>query len=353
MGALVGDGAAEQRVAEAMAWLLGVSSATGMEPGHVRERLDEAWAAYLGALGREQFTVLAIEDVHWAAAAVLDLVDSLADSLAGTRVLLVCTARPELLDERPAWGAGKQNATTLTLGALPLDESEQLLSSLLGGSPVPAPVRERVLAGTAGNPFFVEEMLRMLIDERALEQRGDGWVATERLGSVDDARLDPQRPRRPARPARARRARCAAALLRRGTDVLAAGGRRRGGADGLARAAASSARAGLRRRRAAPVRVQHALTRDVAYGTLPRDERRAPPAGRGVDRGERSDRGLEAGELGAYHFAEALGLRRRRPAGARTGRRRSRSPRVARRSSGRRSRPRRRRWAVRRARIAL
>ena len=64
-------------------------------------------AAYLGALGREQFTVLAIEDVHWAAAPVLDLLDALADALTGTRVLLVCTARPQLLDARPSWGAGQ------------------------------------------------------------------------------------------------------------------------------------------------------------------------------------------------------------------------------------------------------
>jgi hypothetical protein len=308
VGALVGDGAAEQRVAEAMAWLLGVSSATGMEPGHVRERLDEAWAAYLGALGREQFTVLAIEDVHWAAAAVLDLVDSLADSLAGTRVLLVCTARPQLLDARPSWGAGKQNATTLTLGALPLDESEQLLSSLLGGSPVPEPVRERVLAGTAGNPFFVEEMLRMLIDERALEQRGDGWVATERLGSVETpdsihsvlaARLDLLEPE--GRDALRRCSVVGQTFWPQAVGVeeeqIASLAR-----SGLVREGRRSAVAGLRQ-----FEFNHVVTRDVAYGTLPRDERRVlhRRVAEWIE-ASGSDRDLEAAELGAYHFAEAL-----------------------------------------------
>jgi hypothetical protein len=73
-----------------------------------------------------------VEDVHWASAALLDLVEHLADTLAETRVLVLCTARPEFLDRRPTWGAGKQNATSLTLAPLSSDESARLVSSLLG-----------------------------------------------------------------------------------------------------------------------------------------------------------------------------------------------------------------------------
>ena len=72
----------------------------------------------MAALGREQLTVVVVEDIHWASSALLDLLEQLAEKLADTQVLLVCTARLELLETRPTWGAGAQNATSLSLTPL-------------------------------------------------------------------------------------------------------------------------------------------------------------------------------------------------------------------------------------------
>src|SRR4029079_8169538 len=98
--------------------------------GRVWGRLNDGWAACGGVLGRQQFTVFAVEDVHWASSALLDLLEQLADNLAETRVLLVCTAPLELLENRPSWGAGKQNASALTLAPLSTGEATELISSL-------------------------------------------------------------------------------------------------------------------------------------------------------------------------------------------------------------------------------
>src|SRR4029450_8913297 len=145
-------------------------------------RLEEGWAHYIEALGREQIAVVAVEDVHWASSPLLDLIERLAERLTGTRVLLVCTARIELLEMRPTWGAGKQNATTLSRTPLAPEEAAELVSSILGE--VPEEVRDRVLAHSEGNPFFVEEMLNMLIEQGVLERQNGGWTSTEALADV-------------------------------------------------------------------------------------------------------------------------------------------------------------------------
>ena len=80
---------------------------------------------------------------------------------------------------RPTWGAGKQNATSLSLAPLSSADAAYLMSSLLGEVQVPEEVRERVLASAEGNPFYLEEMLNMLIEEGALERQNGGWVSTD------------------------------------------------------------------------------------------------------------------------------------------------------------------------------
>src|SRR5262245_51184316 len=166
---------------DAAAWTIGFSlpgtPVTDSDPREAVLRLEEGWARYVEALGRDQIAVVAVEDVHWASSPLLDLIERLAERLNGTRVLLVCTARLELLEIRPGWGAGKLNATTLSLTPLAPEEAAELVSSILGD--VPEEVRDRVLAHAEGNPFFVEEMLNMLIDQGALERRNGGWASTK------------------------------------------------------------------------------------------------------------------------------------------------------------------------------
>ena len=82
-----------------------------------------AWRRYLEGLAEEHPLVLVFEDLHWADDGLLDFVDHLADWAPGVPLLVVGTARPELLDRRPSWGGGKLNATTLSLSPLSTTET--------------------------------------------------------------------------------------------------------------------------------------------------------------------------------------------------------------------------------------
>jgi class 3 adenylate cyclase len=173
---------------DAAAWTIGFSlpglPVMDSDPREAVRRLADGWAMYVSALGADELAVVAVEDVHWASGPLLDLLEQLAERLENTQVLLVCTARLELLDLRPSWGAGRQNATTLSLTPLSQLEAAELVSALLGEGNVPEEVRERILANAEGNPFFLEEMLNMLIEEGALERSNGEWVSTERLAEV-------------------------------------------------------------------------------------------------------------------------------------------------------------------------
>jgi len=307
IGAVVPEGQSE-RVVEAAAWTIGLGAAPGTDPLEVVRRLNEGWARYVGGLGRQQLTVFAVEDVHWASSALLDLLEQLADNLADTRVLLVCTARIELLENRPTWGAGKQNASALTLAPLSAGEATELISSLLGEGQVPADVRERVLASAEGNPFYLEEMLTMLIEEGALERQNGGWASTARLADVSipdsvhgviAARIDllDENAREALR-------RCAVvgrvfwpSAVGVDEDVIASLVR-----SGLVTDSLDSVVAGMRE-----FSFKHALTRDVAYASLPRPERRElhRRVGEWVQ-DVAPDRTGETVELAAYHFGQAL-----------------------------------------------
>ncbi len=299
-------------VLEAIAWTIGLavtgSSIITAGPDYAQRLLADAWQQYVAGLGHRELTVLIVEDVHWASAALLDLLEHLADVLADTRVLVVCTARPEFLDLRPAWGAGRLNATTLTLAPLSRAESAQLVSSLLGEGHVPENLRKPILASAEGNPFFVEEMLQMLIEEGAFERQNGGWVATGRLAKVRipdsvhgviAARID-------LLDASARDAlrRCSvvgrvfwpSALGIDAADVEPLLRR------GLVTTSSRSAMAGLDE-----FTFKHALTRDVAYGSLPRTERRDlhRRVAEWIQR-VAPDREGETTELAAYHYRQAI-----------------------------------------------
>jgi len=105
--------------------------------------------------------VVVFDDIHWAEPTFLELVEHVADWSRGAPILLLCLARPELLDLRPGWGGGKFNALTLLLEPLRSDASEALLDGLLEQAQEEA-VRKRILEIAEGNPLFVEEMVAML-----------------------------------------------------------------------------------------------------------------------------------------------------------------------------------------------
>ena len=123
-----------------------------------------AWRRFLEALAERRPTVLVFEDLHWADDGLLDFLDDLIDWTRDVPLLVVCTARPELLARRPGWGGGKLNATTLALAPLSEEETAVLLAGLLDRSVLPAELQSALLVRAGGNPLYAEEFARMAAD---------------------------------------------------------------------------------------------------------------------------------------------------------------------------------------------
>ncbi|HWO69326.1 MAG TPA: adenylate/guanylate cyclase domain-containing protein [Actinomycetota bacterium] len=157
----------------------------GLEEGEaVPDETFWAIRRFLETLARERPLVVVFDDVQWGEATFLDLVEHVADWTRDAPILLVCLARPELLDVRTGWGGGKLNATSILLEPLPEDQCERLVANLLGAEEVAQEIRDRVLASAEGNPLFVEQMVQVLIDDGLLAREDGRWVPTGDLSSV-------------------------------------------------------------------------------------------------------------------------------------------------------------------------
>ena len=128
--------------------------------------------------------LLVFDDIHWGEATFLDLLEHIADWARGAPILLICLARPELLDVRPGWGGGKLNATSVLLEPLSDDECGRLIENLVGQVELAEEVGKRIAEASEGNPLFVEEMLSMLIDDGLLVRENGRWAATRDLAAV-------------------------------------------------------------------------------------------------------------------------------------------------------------------------
>ncbi|MDQ4107909.1 MAG: AAA family ATPase [Actinomycetota bacterium] len=161
---------------EILGLTLGLDVALGLHPLAARDRFQDAWVGFLEEIAAEQPTVVLIEDIHWGEEQLLDLLERIVRDTRG-RLLLIATARPELLEQRPGWGS-RVRSTTLELDALSSEDAVQLLDELLGGT-LPAGLREVVVQRAEGNPFFVEELLGTLIDRQLLERQNGSWSLAE------------------------------------------------------------------------------------------------------------------------------------------------------------------------------
>jgi class 3 adenylate cyclase/tetratricopeptide (TPR) repeat protein len=167
----------DPRAAAAIASLLGESD----EPAAAD---DMAWA-FRKLLEESAPVVCVFDDLHWAEPTFLDLVDHVADWSRDAPILLVCIARPELLDRRSTWAGGKLNATTVLLEPLTADETDLLIERLLGDSALAEPLRARIREAAEGNPLFVEQMLAMVAES------GNGEVVVPpTIQALLAARLD-------------------------------------------------------------------------------------------------------------------------------------------------------------------
>ncbi len=125
-----------------------------------------AWRDYIEALADQRPLVLVFEDLHWADDGLLDFVDELVEWTSDVPLLVVGTARPELLTRRSGWGGGKPNATTQSLGPLTRDETSRLVHALLERAVLPVETQATLLERADGNPLYAEEFARLVAEGR-------------------------------------------------------------------------------------------------------------------------------------------------------------------------------------------
>jgi predicted ATPase len=130
--------------------------------------------------------VCVFDDLHWGEETLLDLVEHIADLSRDAPLLLLCMARPELLERRSSWGGGKWNATTVLLEPLDASETEQLLSEL---GEVPEELHARIVRVAEGNPLFLEETAALVRDSG-----GEGLEVPPTIQALLAARLDQLEP---------------------------------------------------------------------------------------------------------------------------------------------------------------
>jgi predicted ATPase/class 3 adenylate cyclase len=285
--------------------------------GDRRTESFAAWRRFFEALADRRPLVLAFEDLHWADDDLLDFVDELVEWLDGVPLLVLCTARPELLDRRPNWGGGKRNAVTISLNPLTADDTARLISQLLERAVLPAETQTALLAKAGGNPLYAEQFARMFVE------RGEATQIPETLQGIIASRLD-------SLDARDKSLLQDAAVFGKAfwTGALAA-------VAGVPLADLERSLRGLARRefvrraRRSSVADEteyefgHVLVRDVAYGQIPRADRAAKHRAAAAwieslapDRSEDRADMLAHHYLAALEFARAAGVRLDEIAGA-------------------------------------
>ena len=132
-----------------------------------REESFAAWQRFVWAVGSQRPLVLVFEGLQWADPAALAFVRHLAERLARVPVLLVCTARPEFLEEHSDWPTASAGAATISLSRLSDTDMTMLLTALLGGSMLPVETMAALVDAAGGNPFYAHEFVRMLAAEEA------------------------------------------------------------------------------------------------------------------------------------------------------------------------------------------
>jgi class 3 adenylate cyclase/tetratricopeptide (TPR) repeat protein len=294
-------------VARHLGPLVGVEAEQEL-PGDRRTEAFAAWRRFFEAIAEERPLVLVFEDLHWADEGLLDFVDHLVDWAGSVPILVVCTARPELLTRRAGWGGGKPNAVTLSLSPLDDEQTARLLAALLERSVLPAETQAALLQRAGGNPLYAEEFVRMVAD-RDLAVDDAEWPLPESVQGIVAARLD-------ALPDDEKSLLQDAAVIGKVFWLGAVGGM-----GGLDRSAGEEClhrlerKEFVRRQRRSSVAgedeyaFRHLLVRDVAYSQIPR-ARRAEKHRLAAEWLEGLGRPEDHAELLAHHYSNALELAR-------------------------------------------
>jgi class 3 adenylate cyclase/tetratricopeptide (TPR) repeat protein len=157
-------------------WLLQrLAPLVGLDaPPAAREELFTAWRRFLEHVAAAQPAVLVFEDLHWADPALLELLEHVASTSRGVAMLLVGTARPELLDRHPDWAGRVPGSVTISLGPLSAEETGRLVGEMLERAALPEASRAAIVERAGGNPLYAEEFVRMLEDRGLLLGSGAG-----------------------------------------------------------------------------------------------------------------------------------------------------------------------------------
>jgi class 3 adenylate cyclase/tetratricopeptide (TPR) repeat protein len=276
------------------------------------EDLARAWPRFASAYVADAPAIWLVEDLHWAGEPVVEMLERIVTRTTGPLVMLA-TARPEFAESHPGFAAGGSVASSISLRPLTETQSAELVEQLLTVASLPAPLRAEILAKAEGNPFFVEEIIRRLIDEEILVRDGDTWRATEQALSfaIPDSVYGLLASRVDALPAEERLVLQEAAVIGRtfwADAVVHAVGREVGGAllalerRGLVTVRPTTSLTGQEE-----FAFKHALVRDVAYASQPkaRRARAHAEAGSWIER-LASDRTDEFAELIAHHYETAV-----------------------------------------------
>ena len=176
---MLGDAPDAPIIAARIASAIGLSTEVAAQ-----EELFWAIRRLLQHIAQRRSLVVVLEDIHWAEPTLLDLIEHIAEWSRDAPILLLCPARPELLEVREDWGS-RPGSVIRTLEPLDASAVSQLIAGLPGGSALPAAVEARLTVVSEGNPLFVEEFLGMLVDDRLLVETPDGdWTAADSIETV-------------------------------------------------------------------------------------------------------------------------------------------------------------------------
>ncbi len=279
----------------------------GLEPPVAQDFIASAWRHFFEQLAGDKPLLVLIEDLHWADLSLLDVLEQIAERGTGP-ILILCLTRPELAERRPHWGSGLENAASIALSPLNEKESELLLRGFLRGMVRSEEQLAPILSRAEGNPFFAEELLRMLIDDGVLVREGGRWeIAGTLPAALPDTVQGVIASRIDSLSAAEKRAIQHAAVVGRifwqgALESLAPGETERAVegliSKGLMRERERSSIEGERE-----LIFKHVLTRDVAYESIPRARRGAIHAevGSFIEARTRG-RWEEFAEILAHHF---------------------------------------------------
>jgi class 3 adenylate cyclase len=306
-----------ERTVYALATTAGIASRGNpldeLEPRLVAEELSRAWPRFATALALERPTIVLIEDLHWAGAPLVEMLERLIARCEGP-LLLLTTARPEFAEAAPGFAAGRERVTSISLQALTEREGAALVDGLLDAAELPQELCLDVLRTAEGNPFFLEEIVLQMIDSGTLVRQACGWRADvegrpvaipDTVHGVLAARIDALSPgeKRVLQEAAVVGRRFWQEPLARGLGPLpVAAALLRLEQRGFVVARPTSSFAGL-----AEYQFKHALVRDVAYAGLPK-ARRARAHAEHAEWVEElaGGRREEVAELIAAHYRTAL-----------------------------------------------